>query len=113
SCFSSRWRHAGFSPACSSAVCSPELAAGLLERPGERERSGRAGTALRAHRVLGDAVAQGVVDPAELAPPETVRSVSGAVVNAERAVVLDVPWMLGALEAPLVVAGGGPDDFDA
>lgn len=94
-------------------VTGPDDAADLLERLGDRARSVRAGTALRAHRVLADAVAQGVVDPAELDPPETVRSVSGAVVNAERAVVLDVPWMLGALEAPLVVAGGGPDDFDA
>lgn len=88
-------------------------AAELLERLGDRERSVRPGTALRAHAALAEAVAEGVVDPSDLDTPVSVRSVSGAVVSAERAAVLDEPWMLGVLESPLVVAGGSPEDFDA
>ncbi|MDA3630817.1 ATP-binding protein [Saccharopolyspora sp. WRP15-2] len=88
-------------------------AADLLERLGDPERTVRAGTALRAHQALADAVACRTIDPSDLDPPETVRSVSGAVVSTGRAVVLDEPWMLGVLEAPLVIAGGSPDCFDA
>lgn len=85
----------------------------LLERLGDPDRAIRAGTALRAHQALSEAVSAGVVDPSELDPPEMVRSVSGAVVSTGRAVVLDEPWMLGVMDAPLVVAGGSPDQFDA
>ncbi|MCA1193568.1 sacsin N-terminal ATP-binding-like domain-containing protein [Saccharopolyspora sp. 6V] len=94
-------------------VDDPDDAADLVARLGDPDRGIRAGTALRAHRVLADAVVDGVVSPGFAGPPESVRSLSGAVVSAERAVVLDEPWMLGVLEAPLVVAGGGPDQFDA
>ncbi|MBA8826732.1 hypothetical protein FHX42_004111 [Saccharopolyspora lacisalsi] len=85
----------------------------LTRRLGDRNRTVRAGTALRAHRALAEAVTNGVVDSADAEPPEAVRSVTGAVVGAERAVVLDEPWLLGVLEAPLVVAGGSPEQFDA
>ncbi len=88
-------------------------AADLVDRLADRERAVRAGTALRAHVVLADALATGVIDSRDLDPPTLVRSLSGAVVAAERAVVLDEPWLLGVLEAPLVVAGGNPDVFDA
>lgn len=94
-------------------VDGAEDAADLLRRLGDPQRPVRAGTALRAHRVLSDAVAAGIVDPSEVDPPEQVRSVSGAVVSTERAVVLDEPWMLSVLDAPLVVAGGSPERFDA
>nr|WP_228046247.1 ATP-binding protein [Saccharopolyspora sp. HNM0983] len=87
-------------------------AADLLSRLGDRDREVPAGTALRAHRVLAEAVAGGAVDPAEVDPPQLVRSLTGAVVPAERAVVLDEPWMLGVLESAFVVAGGGPEDTD-
>lgn len=85
----------------------------LLKRVGNPDRVVRAGTALRAHRVLAEAVAAGTVDADALVPPEHVRSVSGAVVSTDRAVVLDEPWMLAVLDVPLVVAGGGPGQFDA
>ena len=88
-------------------------AADLMERLGDVDRPVRAGTALRAHRALAEAVACGVIDPADFDPPQAVRSVSGAVVSAERAAVLDEPWMLGVLDAPLIVSGGSPDQFDA
>ncbi|MCI2420405.1 ATP-binding protein [Saccharopolyspora sp. K220] len=94
-------------------IADADDASDLLERLGDPNRAVRAGTALRAHQALADAVACGVVDPAELDPPDMVRSVSGAVVSTGRAVVLDEPWMLSVLEAPLVIAGGSPDQFDA
>lgn len=94
-------------------IDDPDDAADLVARLGDPDRAVRAGTALRAHRELANAVADGVITPGFTGPPESVRSISGAVVSAERAVVLDEPWMLGVLEAPLVVAGGGPDQFDA
>ncbi|GAA4889298.1 sacsin N-terminal ATP-binding-like domain-containing protein [Saccharopolyspora cebuensis] len=94
-------------------VLDVDDAADLLERLGDPERAVRPGTALRAHEALAEAVACGVVDPTAIDPPEQVRSVSGAVVSTSNAVVLDEPWMLGVLDAPLVVAGGSPDGFDA
>lgn len=93
-------------------VGDTEDAVDLLSRLGDRERDVRVETVLRAHRVLAEAVARGVVEPADVQPPELVRSLTGAVVAAERAAVLDEPWMLGVLEPALVVAGGSPDDVD-
>lgn len=93
-------------------VADTEDADDLLGRLGDSERTIRPGTALRAHRALADAVARGAVEPGELVPPDAVRSISGAIVSADRAVVLDEPWMAGVLEPPLVVAGGSPDRFD-
>jgi hypothetical protein len=94
-------------------VDDTEDAVDLVARLGDRDRDVRAGTALRAHRVLADAVARGLVDLSEADPPELVRSLSGAVVSTERAAVLDKPWFLDVLDVPLLVAGGGPADFDA
>jgi hypothetical protein len=94
-------------------VADTEDAVALMKRLGDRDRTVRVGTALRAHRVLAEAVACGLVDMSTVDPPVTVRSVSGAVVSAERAAVLDEPWLVGVLDAPLLVAGGGAEDFDA
>lgn len=93
-------------------VGAAEDAVDLLSRLGDRERDVRPETVLRAHRVLAEAVAGGAVEPADVQPPELVRSLTGAVVAAERAAVLDEPWMLGVLEPAFVVAGGAPDDVD-
>lgn len=94
-------------------VSDGDDATDLMTRLGDPDRVVRAGTALRAHQVLAEAVACGVVEPGAVDPPQSVRSVSGAVVSAERAAVLDEPWVLGVLDAPLIVAGGSPDQFDA
>lgn len=94
-------------------VTDTEDAMDLMARLGDRERTVRAGTALRAHRVLADAVTREMVDVSIVDPPDSVRSLSGAVVSTERAAVLDKPWLLDVLDAPLLVAGGSPGDFDA
>lgn len=94
-------------------VDDAEDAADLIDRLGNAERTIRAGTALRAHGVLAESMVHGAVDSSELQAPESVRSITGAVVSTARAVVLDEPWMLEVLETPLVVAGGSPDRFDA
>ncbi|GAB3283012.1 sacsin N-terminal ATP-binding-like domain-containing protein [Parasphingorhabdus pacifica] len=94
-------------------VDTEDDAADVLGRLADRARTVRAGTALRAHGALAESVAAGIVDPGAVETPVSVRSVSGAVVDAERAAVLDEPWMLGVLDAPLVVSGGGPEEFDA
>ncbi len=88
-------------------------AADLVHRLADANRAVGPGVVLGAHRVLAEAVACERFDPAEVDPPGAVRSVQGAVVGADRAVVLDEPWLLGVFEPALVVAGGAPDEFDA
>ncbi|SDQ92187.1 hypothetical protein SAMN04489718_2687 [Actinopolyspora saharensis] len=85
----------------------------LMHRLADAQRTVGAGVALRAHRVLAEAVACERFDPAEVDPPQAVRSVTGAVVTADRAVVLDEPWLIGVFEPALLVAGGTPEEFDA
>ncbi|GGM43213.1 molecular chaperone Hsp90 [Longimycelium tulufanense] len=86
-------------------VADADDAADLLARLGDPERWVAAGTALRAHAALAEAVVDHRLDPAALDPPARVRALSGTVVSADRAVVLDVPWVLGVLGPDRVVAG--------
>ncbi|SDK45874.1 hypothetical protein SAMN04487820_10874 [Actinopolyspora mzabensis] len=88
-------------------------AADLVARLADPERRVRAGLALGAHRALAEAVDCERLDPGDVDPPRAVRSVSSAVVSADRAVVLDEPWLLGVFEPALVVAGGNSHEFDA
>jgi hypothetical protein len=54
------------------------------------------------------------VDTAALDPPERLRASDGSVVSAERAVLLDLPWLAPALPAgETVVARPDPDAVDA
>lgn len=48
------------------------------------------------------------LDPAEVPPPVRVRTVTGAVADAGRVVVLDAPWLAAVLPAGEVVSGGDP-----
>ncbi|MCP2259525.1 hypothetical protein LX15_003230 [Streptoalloteichus tenebrarius] len=88
------------------AVADAEDAADLVRRLGDPDRLVAPGVALRAHTALAQAVADRVVDPAEVDPPDRVRTLTGAAVPADDAVVLDVPWLLGVLDPGRVVAGG-------
>ncbi|WP_340686572.1 molecular chaperone Hsp90 [Amycolatopsis coloradensis] len=73
----------------------------LLERLGDPERKVSPGLASRAHAAL----AEYTVD---VAPPDRVRAADGSAVDAQNAVVLDVPWFAAVL-APerMVVAASG------
>jgi hypothetical protein len=86
------------------AVTDTEEAGALLERLADPAREVLPGVALRAHSALAAAVADGLVDAAEVDPPERVRALSGAAVAAGEVLVLDVPWLLGVLDPDEVVA---------
>ncbi|SHE80198.1 sacsin N-terminal ATP-binding-like domain-containing protein [Streptoalloteichus hindustanus] len=88
------------------AVRDVEDAEDLVARLGDPERPVAPGVALRVHTALATAVADHVLDPAEIDPPERVRALTGAAVPAADALVLDVPWALGVLDPGRVVAGG-------
>src|SRR5699024_10230876 len=86
-------------------VDGPELAAVLLERLADPVRTPSPAEVARAHERLADAVEDGSVDLDELDAPESVRAVDGAVVPADRALVLHRPWLAAAVPAGRLVAG--------
>ena len=65
-----------------------------------------AGATLRAHAALARAARDGAL--ADVQPPHAVRSLTGQVVPAAEGLVLDVPWVLGVVEAERIVCPG-PD----
>jgi hypothetical protein len=81
----------------------------LLARLADPGRRLGAATVVAAHRELAAALLDGRIDSEEVEPPSRVRAVDGAVVDAERAVVADHPWLADVLAGrrPLV-AGGDP-----
>ncbi|MGB7798506.1 MAG: hypothetical protein WBL53_19945, partial [Pseudonocardiaceae bacterium] len=46
--------------------------------------------------------------PDDVAPPARVRAATGEVIEADRAMVLDSPWLAGVLPAGELVSGGDP-----
>ncbi|HEY6421852.1 MAG TPA: ATP-binding protein, partial [Pseudonocardiaceae bacterium] len=86
-------------------VTGPDDAADLLARLADPARTVIPATVYAAHAALADAD----LDPAELEPPARVRTVTGEVVDADRAMVLDVPWLAAVLPAGELVAGGDPN----
>lgn len=90
------------------AVDDTDAAADLLDRLADPARTPDAATVLAAHESLTDAVADGRVDPADLALPERVRVLDGSVVPVDDVVVLDKPWLAAVLPADELVAGGDP-----
>ncbi len=87
-------------------VTGEDDAGELLERLGDADRDVSAGAGLRAHAALAGAVRDGTVAPADLRPPPAARSLTGEVVPAAEALVLDAPWVLGVVEAQRVVGAG-------
>jgi hypothetical protein len=55
------------------------------------------------------ALASANLDPASVEPPVRVRTVTGGVVDADRAIVLDAPWLSVVLPAGQLVSGGDPE----
>ncbi len=78
----------------------------LVDRLGDPDRVVPAGATLRAHAALARAARDGAL--ADVQPPHAVRSLTGQVVPAAEGLVLDVPWVLGVVEAERIVSPG-PD----
>jgi hypothetical protein len=85
-------------------ITSAADAADLLARLADPARTLTPAVVHAAHAAL----AAADLDPAELEPPGRVRAVTGEVVDAVRAVVLDLPWLAAVLPAGELVAGGDP-----
>ncbi|RZQ61829.1 sacsin N-terminal ATP-binding-like domain-containing protein [Amycolatopsis suaedae] len=83
-------------------VEGPDDAEDLLDRLADPAREVPPGLVLRAHVALAESDVDGL-------EPARVRAADGTVVDAEDAVVLDAPWLLGVLPAGGVVAGGDPE----
>ncbi len=75
---------------------------GVLDRFCDRRRSVAVGPLTRLTELLAEALR---ADPTLVLPP-TVRAVTGEVVDAEEAMVLDRPWFAQVLPAATLVAGG-------
>ncbi|MEV0070080.1 molecular chaperone Hsp90 [Amycolatopsis sp. NPDC050768] len=76
----------------------------LLDRLGDPARTLTPGLAARAHRAL----VQSPVDVDDLDAPVRVRTAGASVADADKAVVLDVPWPASALPATKIIAA--PED---
>jgi hypothetical protein len=79
-------------------------AADVLARLADPARAVTAAVVHAAHAAL----AAADLDPAELEPPVRVRAVTGDVIDADRAMVLDSPWLAAVLPAGDLVSGGDP-----
>lgn len=82
-----------------ASVDDTALAAVLLDRLADPERTVTPDVATRTHRLLGAAAARGVLDLDDLVLPARVRSLAGTVAEPDVALVLDRPH-LGALVPP-------------
>jgi hypothetical protein len=88
----------------------------LLDRLADPAREPDAALTRWVHAELADAVLAGRIDPSEFDPPTRLRSMAGSVVDADRAVLLDRPWLAPVLPADELVnglLGGGPERIDA
>lgn len=77
----------------------------LLARLADPARSVTPAVVHAAHAALAGAD----LDPADVEPPARVRAVTGEVVDADRAMVLDSPWLAALLPAGELVSGGDPN----
>jgi hypothetical protein len=85
-------------------VNGPTDAADLLARLSDPARTVTAAVVHAAHAELTGAD----LDPADVEPPVRVRAMTGEVVDADRAVVLDSPWLAAVLAPGELVSGGDP-----
>jgi hypothetical protein len=87
-------------------IADADDGADLVERLGDAARTIAPGLIMRAHTALAEAQ----VDVDGLEAPARVRAVDGTVTDADRAVVLDVPWPVAVVPGErLVAASRGAD----
>ncbi len=86
-------------------IITPELAAELLAALADPSRHPTAEAISRTHERLAAATAAGRLDLDDLVLPERVRALSGAVIDAADALVLDLPWYGLALPPDRLVVG--------
>ncbi|MEV0947792.1 ATP-binding protein [Rhodococcus sp. NPDC049939] len=86
-------------------VDSPRLAQLLLDRLADSRREPTPAVIARAHRLLAAAVATHVLDLEELHLPAHVRSLTGALIDPDIALVLDQPWLAAAVPHDRLVVG--------
>jgi hypothetical protein len=89
------------------AVTDADQAADLLDRLADPDRRMPTGLAFRVHAALAEAALTEVFDPAEVDPPDQVRTLAGDTAPAGDTAVLDRPWLLAVLGAGRVVAARG------
>ncbi|EME23022.1 sacsin N-terminal ATP-binding-like domain-containing protein [Rhodococcus triatomae] len=82
-----------------------ETAELLLDRLADPQRAPAPAVIARTHRLLAEATAAGVLDLEALSPPTRVRAISGVVVDAADAIVLDRAWTVGVVPADRLVVG--------
>ncbi len=75
----------------------------ILERLADPVRSPTPAVIARAHRSVAEAVASGRVDLDDLDLPTRVRTISGAVVDPDDAVIVDRPWFAGDVPSNVAV----------
>lgn len=89
-------------------LTGPDDAEDLLDRLADQNRQVTTGTAMRAHAAIAEAVQDGVLSAEDVRPPVAVRPLTGGVLPASEAMVLDAPWVLGVASGERVVSAG-PD----
>lgn len=77
----------------------------VLRRLADPDRRLAPEVGVRMHGVLAAAVAEGRLDPASIDPPDRVRVLTGAVVDAGTAYVLDRPWLAAIIDPAACVLG--------
>ncbi|MGH3915075.1 MAG: sacsin N-terminal ATP-binding-like domain-containing protein [Pseudonocardiaceae bacterium] len=86
-------------------ITGPLEATDLLARLADAARTITPAVTYAAHAALACAD----LDPAAVQPPPRVRAVTGEVIDAERAAVLDLPWLAAVFPPGVLVAGGDSD----
>ncbi|MGW0043560.1 sacsin N-terminal ATP-binding-like domain-containing protein [Rhodococcus sp. NPDC003348] len=82
-----------------------EMAELLLGRLADPDRDPGPAVVVRAHRLLAEATAAGVLDLDALMPPARVRAIDGTVADPAEALVLDRAWLAAAIPADRLVVG--------
>ncbi len=87
----------------SASICESADAAGVLLRAlSDPRRNPTPAVIARTHTLIATAVAERRVDLSDIEPPDRVRTLGGAVVDASEALVIDAPWLASVV--PLDVA---------